>query len=114
VPADLPLPDPPIADGAAALRPWSPDDLPDLLAGAADPLVHRFRYSLPDNAEQARAWLAVVADDRRSGDRLELAVTAAGDPTASGRSRCGGFTAATAPRADVLVYGLVAGELSSD
>jgi RimJ/RimL family protein N-acetyltransferase len=75
----LPLPDPPLTDGRVLLRPWQLTDLPALLAGARDPLVHRYRYSLPDSEPAARAWLAAVDDDRRTGTRLELAITASGD-----------------------------------
>ncbi len=75
MPAPLPLPDPPLTCGALALRPWSPEDLPDLLAAAADPVVHRYRYSLPRDAGEAEMWLASVEGDRLSGERIELAVT---------------------------------------
>jgi RimJ/RimL family protein N-acetyltransferase len=78
-PLHLPLPDPPLSDGRVRLRPWQADDLPALLAGARDPLVHRYRYSLLDGEPSARAWLAAAEDDRRTGTRLELAITAGGD-----------------------------------
>jgi RimJ/RimL family protein N-acetyltransferase len=84
VPAELPLPAPPLADAVVALRPWGRDDLPDLLAAAGDPLVHRYRYSLPASPVQARAWLAAVERDRLGGERLELAVTAPEAPRAVG------------------------------
>jgi RimJ/RimL family protein N-acetyltransferase len=73
----LPLPDPPLTDGRVRLRPWRGADLPALVAGAADPLVQRYRYSLPDGEPAARAWLAAVDADRSSATRLELAITAA-------------------------------------
>lgn len=91
MPRELPLPDPPLADGRVALRPWGPDDLVDLLAAAADPLVHRYRYSLPDGAGQAVTWLDAVGRDRLDGVRLELAVTVAGDPTVVGSVALWGF-----------------------
>jgi RimJ/RimL family protein N-acetyltransferase len=87
----LPFPDPPLTDGACALRPWNRDDLPDLLAAAADPLVHRYRYSLPGDGAAAHAWLAAVERDRLSGERLELAVTAAETPRAVGSASLWGF-----------------------
>jgi RimJ/RimL family protein N-acetyltransferase len=82
--APLPLPDPPLRDATVALRPWTAADLPALLAGAADPVVHRFRYSLPDDAAGARAWLARLREERERGRRLELAINAADDPVALG------------------------------
>ena len=75
----LARPDPPLPDGRVLLRPWQPDDGPALLAGARDPLVHRYRYSLPGGEPAARAWLAAVDNDRSTGTRLELAITAVGD-----------------------------------
>jgi RimJ/RimL family protein N-acetyltransferase len=87
----LPLPDPPLTDDALTLRPWSPDDLPGLMAAAADPIVHRYRYSLPGDVAGARAWLAAVESDRLSGERLELAVTAAEADAAVGSISLWGF-----------------------
>jgi RimJ/RimL family protein N-acetyltransferase len=91
MPAQLPLPDPPLTDDALALRPWGPEDLPNLLAAAADPVVHRYRYSLPVGADEARAWLAAVEHDRLSGERIELAITTADAPEAVGSIALWGF-----------------------
>jgi RimJ/RimL family protein N-acetyltransferase len=91
MPAPLPLPDPPLTDGALALRPWSPEDLPDLLAAAADRVVHRYRYSLPRDTGEAEVWLASVEGDRLSGERIELAVTTADAPRAVGSISLWGF-----------------------
>jgi RimJ/RimL family protein N-acetyltransferase len=71
----LAFPEPPLSDGATTLRPWQPADLPTLVDAGADPIVHRFRHSLPDGADQARAWLEHTEAARRSGERLELAIT---------------------------------------
>jgi RimJ/RimL family protein N-acetyltransferase len=81
---DLPLPDPPLHDGRVVLRPWVMDDVADLLAGARDPIVHRYRVSVPDDEPGARAWLSAVVRDRERGERLELAVCAPDDLTALG------------------------------
>ena len=91
MPAQLPIPDPPLTDDALALRPWGPEDLPHLLAAAADPVVHRYRYSLPGDADEARAWLAAVEGDRLSGERIELAVTTADATGAVGSIALWGF-----------------------
>jgi RimJ/RimL family protein N-acetyltransferase len=72
-PSALRVPDPPLADRVARLRPWAALDLPDLMAGV-DATVRRFRYSLPSSEDEGRSWLDVVESDRRSGERLELAV----------------------------------------
>jgi RimJ/RimL family protein N-acetyltransferase len=87
----LPFPDPALADGACGLRPWNRDDLPALLVAAADPLVHRYRYSLPGDGAAAHAWLAAVQRDRLSGERLELAVTTGDAPRAVGSTSIWGF-----------------------
>jgi RimJ/RimL family protein N-acetyltransferase len=84
MPGALRLPHPPLTDEPAVLRPWATDDLPGLLTAAADPLVHRYRYTLPDDPAAARAWLDSVERDRRRGARLELAICAVNDATAIG------------------------------
>jgi RimJ/RimL family protein N-acetyltransferase len=63
-----------LEEGSLRLRPWTPGDLPSLRAAGADPLVTRFRYSIPRSAPEARRWLERTASDRREGQRLELAV----------------------------------------
>ena len=78
--APLPFPDPPLSDGAVTLRPWRTADLQTLVDAGDDPLVHRFRQSLPDGAEEAAAWLEHTEAARLSGERLELAITDDGDP----------------------------------
>jgi RimJ/RimL family protein N-acetyltransferase len=87
----LSFPDPPLADGTCALRRWTQDDLPHLLAAAADPIIHRYRCSLPGDDAAAEAWLAAVERDRLSGERLELAVTAPDAPQAVGSVSVWGF-----------------------
>ena len=82
--APLPLPDPELADDVVALRTWGSDDLVDLLTASGNELVHRYRYSLPSDIHEARAWLAAVERDRLHGERLELAVTAPGSSLAVG------------------------------
>ena len=70
----LPLPEPPLRDGDVVLRAWAESDAPVVVAGGLDPLVSRFRYSLPTDAPGATRWLAEVAASRIRGERLELAV----------------------------------------
>ncbi len=74
VPDPLPIPERPLRCDRVALRPWTDGDLADLLAGAADPLVHRYRHSLPAGADAARIWLAQAEDRRARGVAVELAV----------------------------------------
>jgi RimJ/RimL family protein N-acetyltransferase len=82
VTSPLPVPEPPLRDAAVALRPWRDSDLEPLLAGAGDPLVQRYRRSLPENADQAQLWLAATSAERERGERLELAICTAADPAA--------------------------------
>ena len=84
MPAALPLPEPPLRDGRATLRPWTDDDLADLVAGSTDPLVRHYRFSVPGDADQGRRWLATTRADRERGERLELAICDDADPTALG------------------------------
>ena len=41
------IPYPTLTDELVALRPWEPADVECLLAAGNDPVVRRFRYSLP-------------------------------------------------------------------
>jgi RimJ/RimL family protein N-acetyltransferase len=62
------------------LRPWQPADLATLVTAGADPLVHRFRQSVPGAEAGARAWLEQTDAARRNGERLELAITDHDEP----------------------------------
>ncbi|HEX5192574.1 MAG TPA: GNAT family N-acetyltransferase [Solirubrobacteraceae bacterium] len=77
----LPFPDPPLTDGTTTLRPWRAADLQTLVAAGQDPLVHRFRHSLPNGTDEAAAWLQRTETARRNGERLELAITTHDEPT---------------------------------
>jgi RimJ/RimL family protein N-acetyltransferase len=65
------------------LRRWAPADLPDLVAAGADPVVWRFRYSIPRDRHEAVKWLSRLEPDRRAGARLELAIAVADTPEAA-------------------------------
>jgi RimJ/RimL family protein N-acetyltransferase len=69
------LPDPALSDGEVVLRAWQSSDVEVVLAGGLDPVVSRFRYSLPGSPAGAREWIATMGADRASGCRLELAIT---------------------------------------
>lgn len=74
----LALPEPPLFDGNLMLRPWESSDAEVVLAAGRDPVVARFRYSLPRSDAGAREWLAAAASNRVAGERLELAITEGG------------------------------------
>ena len=74
-----PLPYPVLADELVTLRPWTSEDIPSLLAAGSDPLVTRFRYSLPVDVDQARDWLDSNEQGREQGIGIELAIA---DPLA--------------------------------
>jgi RimJ/RimL family protein N-acetyltransferase len=58
-----------------ALRAWVSSDAVALLVAGDDPVVRRFRPSLPANESDARDWLAETEPARLRGERLELAAT---------------------------------------
>lgn len=77
--AALPLPDPPLAAGAAVLRPWAPEDAPALAAAWADPEVARWT-GVPERHDEAAArhWIEGDARRRERGLSLDLVIEADG------------------------------------
>jgi RimJ/RimL family protein N-acetyltransferase len=69
-----PLSYPALGNELVRLRPWTIADIPTLLEAGSDPVVTRFRYSLPLDADQAREWLARREADREHGSGVELAI----------------------------------------
>lgn len=81
--AELPLPDPPLADDLVALRPWRSSDVPKKLMAFADPLVDRFvwRRLEPYTESDAADFLERTRTARRRGSELHLALVLADDTT---------------------------------
>jgi RimJ/RimL family protein N-acetyltransferase len=75
---ELRYPDPPLSGELAQLRPWSEDDVAALVAVGEDPLVRRYRGSLPGDLAATRHALADGESERARGEGLELAVCVAG------------------------------------
>jgi RimJ/RimL family protein N-acetyltransferase len=69
-----PLPYPALGNELVRLRPWTVADIPTLLEAGSDPVVTRFRYSLPLDADQARGWLDGNEQGREQGIGIELAI----------------------------------------
>jgi RimJ/RimL family protein N-acetyltransferase len=79
VTAALAYPSPPLADPVVALRPWRPQDAPDLLRGFGDPVVQRFSWPLEHyTAADADAFLAGREPGRLRGEELSFALVAPG------------------------------------
>ena len=77
---EIPLPDPPLADGTVALRQWRHGDLRELVEACQDPEIPRWTaVPSPYMERDAREYLARAEIDRRSGRELGLAVVDAGD-----------------------------------
>jgi RimJ/RimL family protein N-acetyltransferase len=74
--SSIPAPDPDLTDGRVALRRWALSDLPALRTAGADPMIQRFRYSVPTTEPDALQWLDELEPDRQAGHRLELAIAA--------------------------------------
>ena len=78
------IPFPSLTDKLVALRPWAPPDIGCLLAAGNDPVVRRFRYSLPVDADGASEWLARKEAQRLRGSAIELAIADAAGAAARG------------------------------
>jgi len=70
----LPVPDPPLARAQLRLRPWRANDVTAAAAAGNDPLISRYRYSLPKTERAADEWVAACEIDRIAATRLELAI----------------------------------------
>lgn len=76
----IPLPDPPLADGSVALRPWTPDDVPGLVEACSDPEIGRWTHvPYPYGDQDAREFVAGSDLTRRAGRELALAIVSARD-----------------------------------
>jgi [ribosomal protein S5]-alanine N-acetyltransferase len=83
LPRVAPIPYPTLGNELIVLRPWSPDDIAALLTAGTDPVVRRFRYSLPVDVEQAREWLARREAERERGNGVEMMIAEHGAPRGS-------------------------------
>jgi RimJ/RimL family protein N-acetyltransferase len=74
----LPLPDPPLTDGVIRLRPWSVQDVDDLVAAWADAEIQRWTR-VPEQRGPADAlrWLASEQLRRERGLALDLVIAPA-------------------------------------
>lgn len=70
----VPVPDPPLAQAQLRLRPWRATDVTAAAAAGNDPLISRYRYSLPKTERAADEWIAACETDRIAATRLELAI----------------------------------------
>jgi RimJ/RimL family protein N-acetyltransferase len=71
----IPLPEPPLANGDLALRPWRPQDVPAIVAACQDPEIPKWTLvPSPYSDDDARLWLAAQSAARRGGRRVELAI----------------------------------------
>lgn len=77
--APVPLPDPPLADGALVLRPWRLADAPCLVQAWHDPEVVRWT-GVPDRTdlEAAQRWISGDAHRRALGLALDLVIDVGG------------------------------------
>jgi RimJ/RimL family protein N-acetyltransferase len=73
---ELRVPDPPLQDGVVLLRPFSDDDVSELVAALADPEVsHWTTIPFPYTEKDARGWIERAAELWREGDGTPFAVT---------------------------------------
>jgi RimJ/RimL family protein N-acetyltransferase len=71
----IPLPDPPLADGDVALRPWKRGDVEAVTAACQDPEIPRWTVVPKQYTERhARDFIAGTAADQAAGRELALAI----------------------------------------
>ena len=75
---ELAVPSRPLADDVVALRAFAPGDVEWIVKACRDPEIPRFTL-VPDPYEEAdaRGWLGMHADNRASGEALQLAIVEA-------------------------------------
>jgi len=72
---DLPFPQPPLADGVVALRPWREEDARVMVAWGRDPEIVRWTGVPAGYTEAAaRSWIDRTEEERRRGRALSLAI----------------------------------------
>jgi RimJ/RimL family protein N-acetyltransferase len=78
--AGLVLPDPPLSDGVVTLRAFEPSDIPVLVEICQDPeIARRTLVPSPYAADDARAYLARVAEGLAAETRASFAIMDAAD-----------------------------------
>jgi RimJ/RimL family protein N-acetyltransferase len=77
--ADLPLPTPPLADDAIALRPWRETDIPVQLRIFSDPVFQASSDWAPRTEADARRALVEYEAARQRGEQAEFALVASHD-----------------------------------
>jgi hypothetical protein len=70
--AGLPLPTPPLADDAIALRPWRETDIPAQLRIFSDPVFQASSDWAPSTEADARRALAEYEAARQRGEQAEF------------------------------------------
>lgn len=84
-PAPLRWPEPALSDGVVALDPMTDEDVPRIVAGAADTAVQRWLpLPSPYTEASARQFLADQAAEAATGHGLTFAVRRAGSPQLCG------------------------------
>src|SRR5437870_3374116 len=81
------LPDPPLADGVVALRPWAEEDVPAIVAGCREEEIERWLDQVPQpyTERDAREYIASTRRGRREGTASNFAIVDAetGEPAGS-------------------------------
>lgn len=82
---EIPLPDPPLTDGAVSLRPWADADLAAMIAALQDPEIPRWTtIPSPYGERDAREYVRRAEPDRLAGRELGLAVVEAAGTVVGG------------------------------
>jgi RimJ/RimL family protein N-acetyltransferase len=69
-------PEPPLADEVVSLRPWTPDDVPDIAAACAEEEIASWLDQIPQpyTEDDARFYVAATREGWRSGTELAFAI----------------------------------------
>ncbi len=76
MPEPILLPDPPLSDGAVALRPFRSDDVPAIVAACQDADIQRWipLIPVPYGEEEARGYVLMTLKSLHEGSSAEVAI----------------------------------------
>jgi RimJ/RimL family protein N-acetyltransferase len=76
MPEPITLPEPPLSDGAIALRAFRPEDVPAIVAACQDPEIQRWipLIPVPYGEDEARGYVLMTLKSLQEGSSAEVAI----------------------------------------